>query len=149
MRRSYSGRQIISAFWRGIRESAYLMLGNRHYRSGVDHGDIYLLAMPSLTCFLGTMKMTDLPDIVGIFGAIISIYFYARVQWEREYVKKLGYSLGNFVGTIMLLFSLVYHFNAAAFLSNMAWGLISLYGVYRCLKYSWLEKKAGRQVGGV
>jgi hypothetical protein len=101
-----------------------------------------------LSRFLGIMKMTDLPNAVGILGALISIYFYARVQWEREYAKRLAYSLGNLVGTVMLLFSLIYHWNVAAFLSNTAWGVISIYGVYRCLKYSWREKKAMGQIGG-
>jgi hypothetical protein len=89
--------------------------------------------------------MTDLPDAVGILGAVISIYAYGRAQWQREYVKKLGYSAINLAGTIMILLSLVYHPNIASSISNLAWGLISLYGVYRCLKYRMREKKAEQQ----
>jgi hypothetical protein len=92
--------------------------------------------------------MTDLPDTVGIFGALISIYYYARVQWEREYAKRMEYSVGNLVGTVMLLFSLIYHWNVAAFLSNMAWGVVSIYGVYRCAKYDYFKKKAAQKIEG-
>ena len=82
------------------------------------------------------------PDAVGILGVAISVYYYARIQWERDYAKRIGYSLGNFFGSLMIMYSLVYSWNIASVISNTAWGLISLYGVYRCLKYSWLEKKA-------
>lgn len=88
--------------------------------------------------------VTDGPDALGILGAVISIYCYARAQWQREYVKRMEYSLGNLIGTILILISLAYHWNVASFISNIAWGIVSLYGVYRCAKYMVLEKRAPR-----
>jgi hypothetical protein len=41
--------------------------------------------------------------------------------------------------------SIVKNWNLSSFVSNTTWGLISLYGVYRCLKYMWKEK--ARSVG--
>ncbi len=87
-------------------------------------------------------------DAVGIGGALISIYCYARVQWRREYAKSMEYSMGNLIGTVMLIISLMYNWNVAAFLSNLAWGAISLYGVYRCLRFSMSRKTAAKQIGG-
>jgi hypothetical protein len=86
-------------------------------------------------------------DTVGILGVAISVYYYARVQWHRDYAKTMAYSMGNLVGSLMIIYSLVYNWNIASFLCNSAWGVISLYGIYRCLKYSWLEKKAEGKVG--
>ena len=82
------------------------------------------------------------PDVVGILGVAISVYYYARVQWQRDYAKNIAYSIGNFVGSLMIIFSLTYKWNIASFLSNTLWAVISLYGVYRCWKYSCSEKKA-------
>jgi hypothetical protein len=87
-------------------------------------------------------KMIDLPDMLGILGATMSIYCYARVQWKRDYAKNIGFSFWNFVGTVLILVSLAYHWNMALFVSNIVWAFVSLYGVYRCLRYRWLEKKA-------
>ncbi|MFA5040814.1 MAG: hypothetical protein WC464_04180 [Bdellovibrionales bacterium] len=88
------------------------------------------------------------PDLVGILGVVISVYYYARVQWHREFAKRMAYSMGNFVGSLMIIYSLMYDWNIAAFMCNIVWGLISLYGVYRCFKYSWFERKAREQVRG-
>jgi len=82
------------------------------------------------------------PDIVGILGVVISVYLYARVQWHRDYAKNMMYSLGNFVGSLMIMFSLYYNWNVASFLSNTLWAAISLYGMYRCWKYSCGREKA-------
>jgi len=87
------------------------------------------------------------PDVVGICGVIISVYYYARVQWQRDFAKRLAYSVGNLVGSLMIIYSLVYNWNIASFLSNMSWGAISLYGIYRCLKYVQLEEKAAEKTG--
>lgn len=87
----------------------------------------------------------SLPDIVGILGVLISVYLYARVQWHRDYAKNMAYSVGNFVGSLMIIFSLAYNWNVASFLSNMLWGVISLYGVYRCWKYSCGKQKIEQQ----
>lgn len=83
--------------------------------------------------------LTDWPDALGIFGAVISIYAYARAQWHRDYVKQMEFSMINLIGTILILISLAYHWNVASFISNVAWGIISLYGVYRCAKYMWFR----------
>ena len=84
--------------------------------------------------------MIDASDLVGLTGVAISIYCYARVQWQRDYAKKIDYSLLNLLTSVLLFVPLSEHWNIASFASNMAWTVISLYGVYRCLKYSWVRK---------
>lgn len=84
--------------------------------------------------------MPTLYDAVGLIGVIISVTCYARMQWRRDYAKSLSYSLLNFIGSVMILVSVCNNWNLPAFISNVTWGIISLYGVYRCQKYRWREK---------
>ena len=79
--------------------------------------------------------MPTLLDCVGLLGISLSLYSYARLQWHRDYAKTLAYSLLNLTGSLLLGLSLMEHWNLASFVSNTAWGLVSAYGVYRCLKY--------------
>jgi len=81
-------------------------------------------------------------DCVGLLGVLLSLFCYARVQWHRDYAKKMSYSLLNFLSAILLGISLLKNWNLSSFTCNASWGLISAYGVYRCLKYMVLEKRA-------
>ncbi len=91
--------------------------------------------------------MTDWADATGILGAIISIYYYARVQLHREFAKKMEFSFGNFIGSILILVSLAVYWNTAAIITNTVWGIVSLYGMYRCWKYTKQKKVAATPAG--
>jgi hypothetical protein len=77
----------------------------------------------------------DIYDAIGLIGVCLSIYCYARVQWQRDYAKRLNYSLLNFLGSIFFMIAILHKWNIASFVSNAVWLLISLYGIYRCSKY--------------
>ena len=83
--------------------------------------------------------MTDIDayDLLGFIGVFAAIGNYALMQWRRDYNKTLQFSLINAVASLMMCFSLIQHYNAAAFLLNAFWFFISVYGIYRCLKYDW------------
>lgn len=72
---------------------------------------------------------------MGIVGVVINISCYARVQWQREYAKAVSYSALNLLGSTFLVISLFHTWNLVSFIGNSTWGCISLYGLYRCLKY--------------
>lgn len=72
-------------------------------------------------------------DLFGLLGISLSIFCYARVQWQRDYSKKLSYSLLNLISAVFLAISLLNNWNLASFISNSIWGLISAYGFCRCL----------------
>lgn len=76
-------------------------------------------------------------DAVGIVGVALGLYAYARLQWQRDYAKRLSYSLLNTINATLLLYSLSNSWNLAAVISTSMFGLLSLYGVYRCLKYTY------------
>ena len=86
--------------------------------------------------------MIELSDAVGMLGVAISIYCYGRVQWQRDYAKRTAYSVWNFISAALLCISLTDHWNLSAFACNAIWACISIYGIYRCLKYYWRARKA-------
>jgi len=77
----------------------------------------------------------DFYDFLGLIGVVFTIYNYARLQWQRDFAKKLRYSVGNFLGAALITVSLLDKWNLAAFVVNVVMALISAYGIYRCLKY--------------
>jgi hypothetical protein len=79
--------------------------------------------------------MMDSFDLIGLMGVALMTYSYARVQWRRDYAKCLEYSVVNFVGSAFLIFSLLNKWNVASFVGNDIWALVSLYGIFRCLRY--------------
>ena len=82
-------------------------------------------------------------DLVGLAGVSLSMGCYARVQWQRDYAKKLSYSLLNLMSAALLAVSLDSQWNLAAFIGNLVWGSISAYGVYRCMRYIARQHKSG------
>lgn len=76
-------------------------------------------------------------DMLGLLGVAIGISCYARVQWRREFAKSFYYSAGNFLSSLLTIVSLLDRWNLASFTSNVAWLLLSLYGMFRCFKYHW------------
>jgi len=79
-------------------------------------------------------------DMAGCLGVALGIYAYARLQWRRDYAKELSYSSLNLVNAGLMLYSLSDKWNPSAALGTSLFGLISLYGVYRCLKYKWAAR---------
>ncbi|MFA6279445.1 MAG: hypothetical protein WC612_01450 [Bdellovibrionales bacterium] len=85
-------------------------------------------------------------DFAGLVGMSLGLYSYARLQWQRDYAKRLQYSLLNSINAALMLYSLSNNWNLAAFTSMSIFGLLSLYGVYRCLKYRWLESRSQKAI---
>lgn len=86
--------------------------------------------------------MIDIHDAAGLLGISLSLYAYMRVQWRRDFVKTISYSVLNFSKASLLIYSFAYQWHLAAFIGNAIWGTISLYGIYRCMKYMHREKLA-------
>ena len=70
-----------------------------------------------------------LPDVVGTIGVAVILLAYVLLQIERLRSDAAAYSLLNAVGAILILVSLAYEFNFAAFLMEFSWLLVSLYGL--------------------
>ena len=70
-------------------------------------------------------------DVVGLVGVAFVLVAYGLLQTARMRSDSLHYSLLNGIGAALVLFSLVFAFNLAAFVVEGFWLLISLYGLWR------------------
>ncbi len=68
-------------------------------------------------------------DFIGSIGVATIILTYILLQIERLKSESLAYSVLNALGAGMIVFSLIYSFNFAAFVVESLWVLISLYGI--------------------
>ena len=70
-------------------------------------------------------------DLVGTFGVGLIILMYLFLQFGKIESGDPLYSVCNGVGAALVLFSLWFDFNLAAFIVEFFWLLISLYGIGR------------------
>jgi hypothetical protein len=68
-------------------------------------------------------------DFVGSVGVAVIILIYFLLQTEKIKSDSLIYSLLNAVGSGLIVFSLLFSFNFSAFVVEILWVLISLYGI--------------------
>ena len=73
-------------------------------------------------------------DLVGFLGAIAILFAYFLLQANKMSANGLAYSVLNFVGALLILFSLFYAWNLTAVLIEIVWVGISLFGIIRCCK---------------
>lgn len=83
----------------------------------------------------GRVVLEEILKVVGIFGAIIYLFTYLKVQLRRDYAKSFEYSGLNFLAASFVLLSLIFHWNFPSAIIQVSWMIISLYGLYRCYKY--------------
>lgn len=76
-------------------------------------------------------------DIVGILGVGLVIMAFFLIQLEKITTRSSTYLYSNFLGSVMLLFSLYYHWNMASIVIEILWLLISIYGI---VKFKILKK---------
>jgi hypothetical protein len=68
-------------------------------------------------------------DFVGSIGVFTIIATYILLQTERLKSENLAYSVLNGLGAGLIVFSLFYSFNFSAFVVELLWVLISIYGI--------------------
>ena len=72
-------------------------------------------------------------DLAGLVGVVLIVIAYLLLQLNKLPSSAPSYSLLNAVGALLVIVSLVFDFNLAAFLMEAFWFLISLYGLLRPL----------------
>lgn len=75
-----------------------------------------------------------LHDVVGMVGVALVMVMYILLQTGRTTAERPSFSIGNAVGSALILYSLAFDFNFAAALIEVFWLLISLYGIWRALR---------------
>ena len=69
-------------------------------------------------------------DFLGNIGATLIIIMYLMLQMKKVTSDSLVYSTLNAVGAGLIILSLLIDFNLSAFIIELFWLLISLYGIY-------------------
>lgn len=70
-------------------------------------------------------------DWAGLLGVTTILLAYYLLQAGRLHGHALVYQLMNAFGALAVLVSLLYAFNLSAFVMELAWLAVSIYGVVR------------------
>ncbi len=70
-------------------------------------------------------------DFLGNVGVLLILLSYLLLQMKKIKSQSMYYSLMNAVGALLILVSLYYNFNLSAFVMEIFWLLISLYGLWQ------------------
>jgi len=73
----------------------------------------------------------DLFDLAGFIGVSLIVIAYLLLQLEKLPSSSLSFSLLNAAGSLLIIVSLLFKFNASAFLMELFWFLISLVGLIK------------------
>lgn len=75
----------------------------------------------------------SLIDALGVVGVGLVVLAYAGAQVGRMDPREAPSLALNLIGSGLILGSLAFHFNLAAFLMEAAWALVALFGLVRLL----------------
>ncbi|MDF3054689.1 MAG: hypothetical protein K0Q74_596 [Gammaproteobacteria bacterium] len=74
--------------------------------------------------------MALIANIIGILGVVVLLAAYFLLQIGKIKGGDYAYSVANLFGSLMILYSVFYAWNIAAFIIETAWALISMYGIW-------------------
>lgn len=72
-----------------------------------------------------------LPDAVGLVGVALYVGAYAGLQTGKLALTDVIYTILNTIGGLAVIFSLVWTFNLAAFVTQVLWLIFTLVGYLR------------------
>lgn len=76
------------------------------------------------------LKISDPVGMTGVIAILIAYYLLSVGRWAAD---SLRYQVINFVGAWLILFSLFFHWNLSSVVIEIAWLVISLIGICRCV----------------
>lgn len=71
------------------------------------------------------------PDAVGLIGVALYVGAYAGLQTGRLGLADVRYTILNAVGGLAVIFSLLWSFNLAAFVTQVLWLIFTFVGYVR------------------
>lgn len=77
------------------------------------------------------MTLAHTAEAAGVSGVLLILIAYAGAQFGKLPPRETPALSLNLVGASLILWSLAYRFNLAAFLMEGAWALLALYGLIR------------------
>lgn len=83
----------------------------------------------------------DIYQWIGFVGALFILWAYLILQIGKCTIDSLSYQLHNLIGAILLIISLMVHFNFGSFVIEVFWIGITLYGIYKIIKNKKTKKE--------
>jgi hypothetical protein len=80
------------------------------------------------------MSTDGLFDATGLLGAALILVAYALVQAEKMRANALPFLSCNLMGATLVIISLLWKWNFAAFMLEAAWAIISMAGIVKILR---------------
>ena len=73
----------------------------------------------------------DIFQIIGFIGMLFVVYAYFLLQALKVEHSSLKFQTLNLIGAILLIISLLVHFNLGSFLIEVFWIIITIYGIMK------------------
>ena len=70
-------------------------------------------------------------DLIGLFGVALYVAAYAGLQLGLLGLADVRYTILNAVGGLAVIYSLVWSFNLAAFVTQVLWLVFTVVGYFR------------------
>ncbi len=77
--------------------------------------------------------LNNLPDIIGMTGVFIVLWYYFLLQIGKAKAEGFVFSFANLVGSVLILISLWFNWNLSSVVIEVAWFLISLCATLRAV----------------
>lgn len=87
------------------------------------------------------MSVSEVANVLGLVGVGLVVSTYYLLQSGRLQIEGLRYSATNAVASVLVLFSLAFHWNVSSAVIEGFWLLISLYG---CARW-WRTRRRARR----
>lgn len=80
------------------------------------------------------MQIEFVANIIGMTGVVIVLSVYVMLQTGRISSDSLKFSILNFSGSTLILFSLLFYWNLASVVIEVVWMLTSFWGIVKARK---------------
>ncbi len=80
---------------------------------------------------MAVLESLTIVDAIGSFGALIVVAAYFATQMRMMNSDDLAFPVVNLLGSVLIVYSLVYNFNLASMLIEGFWILISIFGIFQ------------------
>ena len=75
----------------------------------------------------------NISDAIGLIGVTMTLVAYLLLQISKLKIEDIAYSAINALGSLFILFSLIFHWNLSCFVIEAFWLAISLFGTIKVL----------------
>ena len=82
---------------------------------------------------MSTGVLIESANLVGMIGVVLILIAYLLLQLRKLQADGICYSIINVVGSVLILYSLYFYRNLSSIVIEVAWLIISFYGLSRGL----------------